>query len=222
MTAFETTSCTRDGVEMVGFLARPAGGKGPHPTVILFPIAGGTGPTFESSVRALAERGYLTVAASDHAGAQTSRRRKAPARLTWAYWNDPNCCARVVECLKHVCAMDEADEDHLAATGYCFGGKCLLELARSGADLKCVVSYHGILPTHAPAQKGASSPRWSRSARAAIPSRRWTITSPSRPSCARPSWSTSSPCSATPGIPSPNRTTKASHRTSPMIRNTSW
>ena len=53
MTAFETTSCAHDGVAMDGFLARPAGGKGPHPTVILFPGAGGTGPTFESNITRL-------------------------------------------------------------------------------------------------------------------------------------------------------------------------
>ncbi len=60
MTAFETTSCMHDGTAMDGFLARPQGGSGPHPTVLLFPGAGGTGPTFESNVRALASMGYLS------------------------------------------------------------------------------------------------------------------------------------------------------------------
>jgi dienelactone hydrolase len=39
----------------------------------------------------------------------------------------------------------------LAATGYCFGGTSVLELARSGADLKGVVSFHGGLDSPTPA-----------------------------------------------------------------------
>ncbi len=34
---------------------------------------------------------------------------------------------------------------HVTAMGYCFGGMCVLELARSGADVLGVISMHGIL-----------------------------------------------------------------------------
>ena len=37
------------------------------------------------------------------------------------------------------------DPDQVGAIGYCFGGMCVLELARSGADLLGVVSFHGTL-----------------------------------------------------------------------------
>jgi dienelactone hydrolase len=36
------------------------------------------------------------------------------------------------------------DEDNIAAIGFCFGGLCVLDLARIGADLKGVVSFHGL------------------------------------------------------------------------------
>jgi dienelactone hydrolase len=39
--------------------------------------------------------------------------------------------------------------------GFCFGGLAALELARSGADLRAVVTFHGGLTTHAPAEPGA-------------------------------------------------------------------
>ena len=42
----------------------------------------------------------------------------------------------------------------LAAIGFCFGGSVVLELAREGADLKAVVSFHGVLATKMPAQPG--------------------------------------------------------------------
>lgn len=40
--------------------------------------------------------------------------------------------------------------DRLAAYGFCFGGACVLELARSGADLRATISFHGLLNTPNP------------------------------------------------------------------------
>jgi len=42
------------------------------------------------------------------------------------------------------------DAQKTAAIGYCFGGTTVLELARSGADIDGVVSFHGALATPAP------------------------------------------------------------------------
>lgn len=42
-------------------------------------------------------------------------------------------------------AQDEVDETRTAAIGYCFGGKAVLDLARQGAAINGVVSFHGIL-----------------------------------------------------------------------------
>ena len=41
--------------------------------------------------------------------------------------------------------VPQVDPTRVAAMGYCFGGMCVLELARSGADVLGVVSIHGIL-----------------------------------------------------------------------------
>jgi dienelactone hydrolase len=43
------------------------------------------------------------------------------------------------------------DSSHIAAIGYCFGGTGVLELARTGADVAGVVSFHGGLSTPDPA-----------------------------------------------------------------------
>ena len=50
------------------------------------------------------------------------------------------------------------DPTKLGAFGYCFGGTTVLELARSGADLSAVVTFHGGLGTSMPAQAGAFKP----------------------------------------------------------------
>jgi dienelactone hydrolase len=38
----------------------------------------------------------------------------------------------------------EQGAERIAATGYCFGGQCALDLARSGADIAGVASFHGL------------------------------------------------------------------------------
>lgn len=49
-------------------------------------------------------------------------------------------------------AHDKTDADNIAATGYCLGGLCALDLARSGDNLKGVVSLHGLfMPPPGPA-----------------------------------------------------------------------
>ncbi|MBC3954245.1 MULTISPECIES: dienelactone hydrolase family protein [Pseudomonas] len=46
------------------------------------------------------------------------------------------------------------DANRIATFGFCFGGCCSLELARSGADLKAAISFHGTLDTPNPADAG--------------------------------------------------------------------
>lgn len=51
---------------------------------------------------------------------------------------------RINAALNAVRELPQVDPAKIAAMGYCFGGMCVLELARSGADVKGVISIHGI------------------------------------------------------------------------------
>lgn len=51
---------------------------------------------------------------------------------------------RINAALRAVRAFSQVDAARIAAMGYCFGGMCVLELARSGADVAGVISIHGI------------------------------------------------------------------------------
>jgi hypothetical protein len=51
-------------------------------------------------------------------------------------------------------SLPQVDAERLGAIGFCFGGSVVLELVRDGADLKGVVSFHGVLTTRAPAVAG--------------------------------------------------------------------
>lgn len=52
---------------------------------------------------------------------------------------------RIAAALEAARALPRTESSRVAAIGYCFGGMCVLELARSGADVRGVVSIHGIL-----------------------------------------------------------------------------
>ncbi|SEQ17353.1 dienelactone hydrolase family protein [Nitrosomonas ureae] len=52
---------------------------------------------------------------------------------------------RITAALHAVRQLPQVDAAKVVAMGYCFGGMCVLELARSGADVQAVISIHGIL-----------------------------------------------------------------------------
>jgi len=51
---------------------------------------------------------------------------------------------RLLAVLESVRRQDAVESDHIVAIGYCFGGQCALDLARSGADIVGVASFHGL------------------------------------------------------------------------------
>jgi dienelactone hydrolase len=61
---------------------------------------------------------------------------------------------RLLQALAAAKAIGEVDENKIAAVGFCFGGLCALDLARTGADVQAVASFHGMLKP-APNMKGS-------------------------------------------------------------------
>ncbi|MFM6933358.1 MAG: dienelactone hydrolase family protein [Novosphingobium sp.] len=129
---------------------------GPHPAVLVMHNALGIGDHVRGVALKLADLGYVAVATDMYGGgapagdpvvngAEFERIMKDPALLR----------ARVVAWFDRVSAMPEVDAGRVAAIGFCFGGTCVLELARSGAAARAVVSYHGILTSQQPMQPGA-------------------------------------------------------------------
>jgi dienelactone hydrolase len=60
---------------------------------------------------------------------------------------------RILSALDAVKKIPLVDQHKIAAIGFCFGGLCVLDLARTGADVKGIVSFHGLLsaPDNIPA-----------------------------------------------------------------------
>src|SRR6185436_16846770 len=99
----------------------------------------------------LAKLGYVVFAADIYGKGVRPADVKEAAGFAGKYKGDRALLRRRVNAAFDVLKRQElADPRRLAAIGYCFGGTTALELARSGAELQGVVSFHGGLSSPAP------------------------------------------------------------------------
>jgi dienelactone hydrolase len=155
MTDLKTVTCDHEGTSLQGQLALP-GTPGPHAAVMVMHNAHGLGSQVCDSARRLAQQGYLALATDMYGGGVFHQDPAAASASLGPLWTSPQLQrSRVLAWYEWLKARADVSSERIAAIGYCFGGQCVLELARSGADVKAVVSFHGILTTSMPAQPGA-------------------------------------------------------------------
>jgi dienelactone hydrolase len=138
-----------------GYLARPAG-AGPRPGIVIFHEAPGLNDNVRRRANMLAELGFVALGADMYGGGTVAKDGDEAMRLMGTLREDTALLrARARAAFDALAALPGIEKKHLAATGYCFGGFTALELARSGAPLAGVVSFHGLLATQKPAASGA-------------------------------------------------------------------
>ena len=150
----EPIEITHGGKRLVGQIATPAG-KGPFPAVMVMHSGIGINDFNFDCARQMADRGFIGIA-TDMFGADVDLTREEGYGAAFQSLIDaPDTLrSRVIAWFEAIAARDDVDASRIAAIGYCFGGYCVLELARSGADCRAVVSYHGLLSTSTRAQPG--------------------------------------------------------------------
>lgn len=140
-------------VECRGELYRPAGAPNGR-AVLVVHEADGIGGNVRRHSRLLAEIGCTVIAADMHGGGRVLEGQEMRDALD-AFRSDPDYLrARVRAGLDALTGVEGVDADRVAAVGYCFGGFAVLELARSGAPVRAVASFHGLLTTRQPAGPG--------------------------------------------------------------------
>ena len=106
----------------------------------------------ESKITELAKLGYIAMAADLYGKGIRPKDQKQAGELAFALKeNRAQLRQRVNAALNVLSKLAGVDSKRMFATGYCFGGTAALELARSGADLLGVVSFHGGLSSPNPA-----------------------------------------------------------------------
>lgn len=141
-------SYTDGDVEPTGWLARPVGT--PRAAVLVFPTIANVTPAIERRAEMLADAGYLALIADFYGEHVPDFAASLPLaeRLRSDVEQYRRRLAAAVDALRNL-----APDLLMAAIGYCMGGQAVLELARDGADLTLVASFHGILTTGKPAQE---------------------------------------------------------------------
>jgi dienelactone hydrolase len=139
-----------------GFLAYDETRTGHRPGVLVVHEAFGLGKHAMDRAKMLADLGYVAFAADMFGDRmQVNELPKAIEIITDLLGNPPKLLARAGAALEVLRQRPEVDGARLGGIGFCFGGSTVLQLARSGADLKGVVSFHGGLATKAPAKAGS-------------------------------------------------------------------
>jgi dienelactone hydrolase len=143
-----------DGATLRGFLAFDEA-DGPRPGVLVFHEGLGLGDFAMEKARQLAALGYVALAADMFGERRQARNLQEVATVVGGLRAEPERLrARSLAALTALAGLPQVDRGKLAAIGFCFGGSVVLELARSGAELKAVVSFHGVLATKLPAAEG--------------------------------------------------------------------
>jgi len=137
-----------DGKVFTGYFA--AGDQsGKRPGILVCHEGGGLGEHAKERARMLAALGYAAFAL-DMFGEPVTSRAHAMEMLQGLMANLPTLRGRALAGLAILRGYEQVDALRTAAIGFCFGGTTVLELARSGADLACVVGFHSGLQTMAP------------------------------------------------------------------------
>jgi len=137
----------RDGdVALEAFVARDPARSGPRPAVLVAHAWGGRDDFACAKAQALAELGYVGFALDMYGPGVLGADREQNAALMAPFLDDRAMLQRrMLAALEAARGLDGVDAERIAAIGFCFGGLCVLDLARSGADLRGVVSFHGLL-----------------------------------------------------------------------------
>jgi dienelactone hydrolase len=143
-----------------GYLAENSATKGKRPAVLVVHEWWGHNEYARKRARMLAELGYVALAVDMFGDGKTAQHPDDAGKFAGEVMKNKAVGeARFNAALDYVKQLPEVDPGRIAAIGYCFGGGVVLHMARTGADLKGVASFHGSLATDSPAQPGSVKAR---------------------------------------------------------------
>ena len=139
-----------DDLSFCGQLACPDV-QGKVPGILIFPEAPGVGPHVIRRAAALARMNYVALAADVHGeGVLFDDPTTMRANIDQLKSQPERLARRLQASLQALAQVPQVDPQRMLVIGYCFGGWCALELARTGAPLLGVGVFHGaLIPTQA-------------------------------------------------------------------------
>lgn len=149
MIASRLIDYAHDGAPHQGLLVYDDARKTPAPTVLVLHDWSGRSESQDGFAHRLAALGYNAFCVDLYGkGLTGTTPEECQALMNPLLGDRAKLRARLLETVAAVAALPQTDPAHLAAIGFCFGGLCALDLARAGAAVNGVASFHGLfLPT---------------------------------------------------------------------------
>lgn len=143
--ATRTVEYTHGGIALEGFLAWDDRLPGPRPAVAVAHTWAGRGQFECDRAVRIAGLGYVGFALDVYGKGKLGGNVEENAALMQPLMADRSLLqARLSAGIEAMQQQVEADASNSAAAGFCFGGLCALDLARIGAPVRGVVSFHGL------------------------------------------------------------------------------
>lgn len=134
------------GVNLEGYYASLDEHTDKKPGVLICHDWTGRNEFAEKKAIELAELGYVGFAIDMFGKGILGITTEEKSDLIKPFMNDrQKLLNRILAGFETLKTLPHVDTNRLAAMGFCFGGLCVLDLARSGTDLRGVVSFHGLL-----------------------------------------------------------------------------
>ena len=129
-----------------GLLVYPENATGTLPCVLVCPTVWGRTSMEERAAAELAKLGYVAMIVDVYGkGFDASIKEAAFGRMDEYNADRQFLLSRMQLVYETAKNLPLVDENKIAGIGYCFGGKCILDLARSGLGFRGGASFHGVL-----------------------------------------------------------------------------
>ena len=146
---------TSDSLTMKGYVAYDDKFEGRRPGILVVHEWWGQNEYLRKRAEMLAGLGYVALAVDMYGnGKQAGHPDDAGKFASEVMSKMTTMQARFNAAMELLKKDEHVDVGRIGAVGYCFGGGVVLAMARGGANLKAVVSFHGSLATQHPATKG--------------------------------------------------------------------
>lgn len=133
-----------DGVTLKGYLAYDASNEEVRPGVLVVHEWWGHNEYARRRARMLAEMGYTALAVDMYGDGKEALHPADAGKFAGMIRNNQELGrARFLAAMDILKGQKSVDPERIAAIGYCFGGSLVLNMARSGFELKGVASFHG-------------------------------------------------------------------------------
>lgn len=133
-------------VKLEAFYAVDGSQSGRKPAVLICHTWAGRNEFVKDKARKIAALGYVGFALDMYGDGKVGANNEENAQLMQPFMADRTLLQqRISAALVAVKQLPWVDVNKIAAIGFCFGGLCVLDLARTGTVLNGIVSFHGLL-----------------------------------------------------------------------------